>query len=669
MIDRRAPRHSRALLAVVSVMVLSLWLAWSPHAVAATRLGLHVTQEELAIWRQRMTDNVTTINGFTYQSIYQNRILDGANIFRTSAHPGADGYWAGQTGTGCLQMDTLEPHGPRFFRGTGIDMLRSAFVFLLTGNTAYADPVKTELLAQVNTTTTPGTDWTNTSKWCEAYPPTGGSYPSSWEITPWIVRLLLAYDYLDAGGYTGFSAADRTAIQTWFVNAANHFHIIQQIHLVNYVGYPGIYSTPQNLTCSGSWCNVNDGPLYWQGPNYMHVTYIGMNGQLIAIPQLEMAVGIKFNHATFLDYAKKAYMAYLKLGIFDNGAIVDYVRWTDTSTYPYSPGSMWNHTAVPLSMTVSALDMLARTGDTSLYDLTGPTQNPAGSGTVVGFRTALNFFAKLANKTVHAYAAKTAGDVTAETLLSWDTENYFTSVAPITCGRYEHFAAMAANLYYLDSDLTTATTRNALCANSEVSSSPRGCADDQNGGCFSGGLSSWPDLPFMYGNMEGVVNPYALTGVTITVDSTYPGYTTAPLHDGVVNATGGTATTWASAESAIADHWVVLAFDTAQAVSSVTLYWAWNSNAGAYMTSQAVLVQQWDGTAYQTVATFTRSTDVASSTVTFSPVTTSRLRFYQSANQGNPVYPTVLWLTEIAYGIQASPPPMPPSNLHVIAAE
>src|SRR5262245_30697441 len=76
-------------------------IMWTSLALANTRLGLHVTSDELAIWQARRTDNVNTINGFTYQSIYQNRILPLANDFKGFSHPGADGYWAGWTGAGC----------------------------------------------------------------------------------------------------------------------------------------------------------------------------------------------------------------------------------------------------------------------------------------------------------------------------------------------------------------------------------------------------------------------------------------------------------------------------------------------------------------------------------------------------------------------------------------
>src|SRR5262245_22068499 len=98
--------HYRYMMHVV-LAILGICTALSQSAVAATRLGLHVTQEELTIWRQRMTDNVGTINGLTYQSIYQNRILPDANAFRSQSHPGGDGYWVGKATAGCADF-TLE---------------------------------------------------------------------------------------------------------------------------------------------------------------------------------------------------------------------------------------------------------------------------------------------------------------------------------------------------------------------------------------------------------------------------------------------------------------------------------------------------------------------------------------------------------------------------------
>src|SRR4030095_7630022 len=92
-----------------ALAIFSICAALSQRALAQTRLGLHVTQEELNIWRQRMTDNVNTINGVTFQSIYQNRILADANAFRSQSHPTGDGYWAGWTGTGCAPSSNNQP--------------------------------------------------------------------------------------------------------------------------------------------------------------------------------------------------------------------------------------------------------------------------------------------------------------------------------------------------------------------------------------------------------------------------------------------------------------------------------------------------------------------------------------------------------------------------------
>ena len=144
-----------------------------------------------------------------------------------------------------------------------------------------------------------------------------------------------------------------------------------------------------------------------------------------------------------------------------------------------------------------------------------------------------------------------------------------------------------------------------------------------------------------------VANPGSITNPTITVDSTYAGYTTESINDGVINAAGGTSATWASDESTTNPHWIELTFPTATALTNFTVHWA--QNGGAYMTSAQVQAQRWDGSAWQTVATMTRTSNVASTIVAFTPLAATRYRLYQSANQGNPAYTSVLWITEIDY--------------------
>ena len=61
-------------------------------------------------------------------------------------------------------------------------------------------------------------------------------------------------------------------------------------------------------------------------------------------------------------------------------------------------------------------------------------------------------------------------------------------------------------------------------------------------------------------------------------------------------------------------------------------------------------VQYWNGSTYQTAATMTHTGDTASTKVTFPNVSTQRIRFYQPTNQGNPGYPSIMWITEADYG-------------------
>jgi hypothetical protein len=477
--------------------VLSLCPALSQRAEAATRLGLHVTQEELTIWRQRMTDNVNGVNGSSYQAIYQNRLLADANAFRSQSHPGGDGYWPGWTGAGCApnnQSWAPGSGGTPFGRGNGSYLMRSAFTFLLTGNVSYATPVKTEL---VNLTTVPGLNWTNTSKFCYQNLQGGPNL----EVMPWFYRMIVAYDYLTAGGYTGWTVSEKNAIETWLYNGAKLWDQAKVYGIQNNSHYPGIFNTPQDLTCVScpfqSW-----GPLYYGGPTLDQATYYSFFNQFWYINAVSMAMGIIKNDQTLIDHAKAYVIATIKAGVYDNGAVGDYNRWNDCPGG--CPGSMWDHSQGAIAPMIATADMLARTGDTSLYTLTAPTQILHGSGGTVGLYKVVKLFADLANKTVLLYGTTDPGQLNTSTLLSWDTEPSGSG------GDYADFSSMVANVYYNDPAIHTAMTRNLLAGNTSGS-----CRDPQYGGCFSGGYINWADLPFMFGNMEGQVNPYALDTPTL----------------------------------------------------------------------------------------------------------------------------------------------------------
>jgi len=474
---------------VLTLLVLGLLVL---PATAATRLGLHVTQEELTIWRARMTDNVNGINGYTYQAIYQNRIRADANIFRSQAHPGGDGYWVGYTGAGCAP--DMNNQGWAVGRANGARMMRSAFTYLLTTDVTYATPVFTELL---NLTTVPGVNWFNQSKWCRTSSTGGGG--NHLEMQGWMNRLVLTYDYLVTGGFTGWTPTQKTTILNWLHEMANAWDQGLIYGAQNNWAYGHVFDTPSSLACAG--CPRGSmGILYFGGPALDGATYNFSNQGSGQMP-LNMAVGLLTSDATLIDHAVKFFNGYIKAGTFDNGAMPDFIRWFDCN--PTCPGSMWAHAAAPLGALVQAADMYARTGNTSLYTFLVPNVTVGQTGTTVSLRTTVKLWAAMANKTTLLYGTTQAGQIGPNTLLSWDT-------GTPDKGQYYDFVAMPANLFYNEATVHTAMTRNLLTVNDTWN----GCYDAQYGGCFSGVTGGqWPDLPFMFGNMEGVVNPYTSGGV------------------------------------------------------------------------------------------------------------------------------------------------------------
>jgi hypothetical protein len=501
-------------LSVVLLLVGPLW--GRPPAYGATRLGLHVTQEELTIWRARMTDNVNTINGFTYQSIYQNRILAQANQFVGESHPGGDGYWTGNTSGTCQPPESFS-FGPG--RESGELMFKAAFVYLLTGNTSYAAGVKANLLAMANLSTI---NFANTSLFCI---PSG--YQNGVEIQNWATRVILSYDYLLAGGYTGLTTGEKTQIQTWLTGLVNWF--LGSLHWGSdngFYSYNGLFNTPPSLACSNN-CTVNQQPWYYQG----HATAAAgelWNSVSAGVIEQAMLVGVMTNNATMIQDAKNWITGFIPLAINNIGATPMLRRWQDCS--PPCIGSAWSHAGSVMGSYIQAVDTLARTGDGSLYNLSVATQVPGSPAGTVSLSLMMLKLARLANKTQPLYSYEGS---TQSTQISWDVDG--------PPGNYHDFIGMVSNVYYKNAEMRTAMTRNTLAANSSTA----GCGDASTGGCFTGaGAARWPDLPFMLGNLDNnQINPYGLTAPTDpTVTITAPASGTYTTNVSPLTTLAGTAT-------------------------------------------------------------------------------------------------------------------------------
>ncbi len=148
------------------------------------------------------------------------------------------------------------------------------------------------------------------------------------------------------------------------------------------------------------------------------------------------------------------------------------------------------------------------------------------------------------------------------------------------------------------------------------------------------------------GDMEFTTLNDVAAGLAPRVSSTYPGYDSTRITDGELDPFGAEASTWA-AESATQSHWVEINFGTNREIDRVAVYWAWNELRQAWMTSQQFRLQVWNGTAFVDVTTVNNALVDSCTFVDITPVTTSRMRYFQPTNGGPTTYPAVVWLSEL----------------------
>jgi hypothetical protein len=136
-------------------------------------------------------------------------------------------------------------------------------------------------------------------------------------------------------------------------------------------------------------------------------------------------------------------------------------------------------------------------------------------------------------------------------------------------------------------------------------------------------------------------------GVRIIADSAYSGYTTAPLHDGVVETAGLIWYDAAFASAETADpHWVRVLFPSPVSVSSVTAHW--NAEGGVLYSSRRGEV--WGlltNGRYKKLGAFEGAATGATTRVSFAPTTVSAIEWRQPPSSGSAARPDLLWLVEL----------------------
>ena len=132
------------------------------------------------------------------------------------------------------------------------------------------------------------------------------------------------------------------------------------------------------------------------------------------------------------------------------------------------------------------------------------------------------------------------------------------------------------------------------------------------------------------------------------VDSSYSGYSAAPINDGIVHVAADahwTEESWASADEA-KEHFIELTFEEARTVERVVIYWS--MDAGTPKTSREVRLEARDGDGWRSVQTVMPS-GLEQETVfeLDEAVTASVLRLLQPSGRGSHERPNIMWVREV----------------------
>jgi hypothetical protein len=470
---RRRKMMSRRII-WIALFMLGVSMILGRTASAQTRLGLHVTQEELNIWKQRAKSGPYKTKGDVRPNSPGDwdRILSNANSFRSNP---SQERWNGYTGSGCM---TGSHTGPGLERG--VKLRDAAFAYLILEDTSYRDAVRNELLAQASLS---GTDFGNTTKFSTASGCLGQQTGAAamQDINAWVLHLTIGYDYIRSS----LTSTQRTALDEWFLNAATFLNKrpaeVARSRWPNrdnddYSSSPDPQGPAQN------------GVLYFGGPVCYQWAQAWSN-----LPQSQTKtaglIGVMLNNTSLINSAKRFMKEWMRYNIYPDGSSCELDRW-QTNARQRGFG-YWGAT---ISHFVIFADALARTGDTELYEYTTSDGRYASLGGPKNIFTVMTRYLQLRDHTVKRYATASASENGNATYLIDGEDSTYHAIGDV-------FMA-PANLFFRDSYIKTHYMRTWSGAPDYPTTPPVGVSN------WGGAHGALPGLLFMFGQMEGKVQPY-----------------------------------------------------------------------------------------------------------------------------------------------------------------
>ena len=464
------------------LVILAVQIVLGQHAVGQTKLGLHVTQEELNIWKQRAQSG-------PYKSLGDvspnspgdwDRITQNAEWFRSNS---TEGIVLGPSGA-CVNKSFISP--PNTDQVKARKMRDAAFYALVKQDIELKNKVKNLLLSQ---STQPNLDFSDRSNWCVG---PGINPEGIWGYAQWLKILLFAMDYIEILDPDVFTSNEKTHFRNWFVNYAEMANENNNISFNSY--FVDRMNDDYTPTPGADFISI---PAYYGSKTFSRYGRYWNNRRSDVMTNVAL-IGIKFNIRKLQDDAKRYVKETVRFGVFPEGFVTDFDRWWK-SDGSHIPDLGWQYAHGNIGHVVTIADALARVGDTEAYDYVTSQGLYGSEGGQKSLLFAIQSLAKYVDHTFDRYGtdqASQAGDP-----------------AYRIDGRYADgrqnpglISMVHGNVYYKDPYFKSVYMRKAPGTvpypgkYQVISNGPHSP--------WQGAAAIYPGVLFMFGDMEGKVWPY-----------------------------------------------------------------------------------------------------------------------------------------------------------------
>ncbi len=556
---------------------------------ALNQQGLRYTPDEVAIWKQRSLSGPYKTKGDAQANSPGDwdRIVSYANKFQ--ANPSADRFQMIGSTSSAMVVSAPCPNDPVMAPNGGMQgeaMMDAAFVDLVNNTTTHFTAVRDELIWHA---TEPHLNFANRTFWVQS-----NDINPGFSIAEFMMRMLFAYDV-----YKGqFTAGDKTTLDTWFSNAGAYY----KDNLQTYFGPKFVSRAGSDYTLSQVGIDQNNNGsvhrLFYEANGTPSVANTGslnrsFSNRTCSQAAFLGAVGVFLNNASYKTDAKRYYFEWLRFGVYPGNDVSDMVRAIDSTT-PDNEEKGLNYCLGVIDTMGTLCDVFARAGDTSLYDFTTTEGTFSSQGTPAKSMLGVTQnIMKYLNGTFNRYNVP---DGIADHKI--DGRDPGVSTLKMV---FDVYAAIA-NQYFLDTTIKSNYLRTA-------SGMTAYAVTPQTSGANSPWGGSGPKLPavlFMYGNMEGLTDPYFAAGLV-----------TAPAFSPV----GGTYTTAQSVTITSATSGATIRYTTNGTTPTSTTGTVYSSPVAINSTTTLKAIAYKSGMTDSTVTTATYTINLVQvATPTFNPV-------------------------------------------------